>query len=420
VIKKLNRPTRFRLKYFTATWLLLLVLLTGQPVSADAAFIQSKNFTVNNGGSVSATFNSSATADNLLVAICASQDNTTLTVPSGFSTAINQNSASRPSQAIAYKVAAGGESTITCTSSSSSSKLGIHIYEYSGLATSNLLNSTGSSNGSGASVSSGNVTTTNDEVLLVAGMVSNHGSASFGGTWSNSFTMRENFSTSGGNPASRSSFGGADRSVTSTGTYSTTVSTGESATWRGQIAAFKVAPPPLLSVDIVDSGGSPVASPSVGLSSVDTDFECQTSTGILGTSSQKIRVTNTTANGNWTLSIAATDGPTALWSNGSNTYDFNNPSGAPAGCTGGQLTVDTIDNGSITPEGSCSSSGISKDLSAFSQGVTNNVTLLSASGSQTGCYFDLEGIELFQKIPSEVPSSITPYTINMTLTVTAN
>jgi hypothetical protein len=176
----------------------------------------------------------------------------------------------------------------------------------------------------------------------------------------------------------------------------------------------------ILSADVVDSGGNPVMSPSVGLSSLNSDFACQTSTATLGTSSQKIRVYNTTANGNWTLSIAPTDGSSALWSNGMDSYDFNDPSGTPAGCSGGQLTVDAADNGTITPEGSCSSAGISKGASTAFSGGTSDITLLNASGSQTGCYFDLINVNLSQKIPGEVPASVSPYTINMTLTVTAN
>lgn len=184
----------------------------------------------------------------------------------------------------------------------------------------------------------------------------------------------------------------------------------------------------ILSVDIVDGSGNSVTSPAISLSALNASFSCQTSTGTLGTSSQKIRVNNTTANGNWTLSIAATNGATASWSNGSNSYDFNDSSGTPAGCSdggdadtrAGQLTIDPS-AGTITPQTLCSSTGVSKGTStAFTEGTTNNINLMSASGSQIACYYDLTGISLSQKVPGELPASGTAYTINMTLTITAN
>lgn len=184
----------------------------------------------------------------------------------------------------------------------------------------------------------------------------------------------------------------------------------------------------ILSVDIVDEGGGSVPSPSVNLSAVNASIDCQASSGTLGTSSQKIRINNTTTSGNWTLAVAATDGSAALWSNGVDTYDFNDEGGAPAGCgdggdsdtQAGQLTINPS-NSTITPQALCSISGISRGTAAaFAQGVADTVTLLSASGSQIACYYDLTEVNLTQQIPGEVPASGSAYTINLTLTVTAN
>jgi len=182
-----------------------------------------------------------------------------------------------------------------------------------------------------------------------------------------------------------------------------------------------------LSVDIVDSGGTPVTSPSVGLTTLSSSFACQTPTGTLGASSEKIRVTNTTANGSWTLDMAATGGATDTWSDTTTDYDFNDGSGSPAGCGDGgdtdslvgQLTVDPSVS-TLTPEGGCTSTGISKGSStAFLEGTTDSITLLTATSSDTSCYFDLIGIGLSQKVPSEVPASGSTYTVPMTITVTA-
>jgi hypothetical protein len=178
-----------------------------------------------------------------------------------------------------------------------------------------------------------------------------------------------------------------------------------------------------MSVDIVDSGGSSVASPSVSFGNVQLMFQCQSATGTLGASAQKIRVTNTTSNGNWTLSISATSGSTALWGT---TYDFNDSSGSPAGCSdgadadsrAGQLTLNPS-AGTVTPQSGCVSTGVSKGSSAaFAEGSLNSITLLTAASSQTSCYYDLTGVSLTQKVPSE--TAVGSYTINMTITITAN
>jgi hypothetical protein len=77
-----------------------------------------------------------------------------------------------------------------------------------------------------------------------------------------------------------------------------------------------------LSVDIVDSGGTPVGSPSMAMNSVVMSLGYQTATGIFGVSAQKMHVSNTTGNAQWSASIAANTGATAFW-NGVVDYDFN-------------------------------------------------------------------------------------------------
>jgi len=182
-----------------------------------------------------------------------------------------------------------------------------------------------------------------------------------------------------------------------------------------------------LTVDIVDSGGSSVASPSVALSAVNLGFSCQTATATFGVASEKIRVTNTTAGATWTLTLAADSGSTAVWSTGSLYYDFNDGGGSPTGCGdggdadgyAGQLTIDAS-GGTITPEGGCSTTGLSLGSStAFSEGVTDSITLLTAGATaDTSCYWDLTGVSISQKIPAE--QALGGYSLNMTLTVTAS
>jgi len=164
-----------------------------------------------------------------------------------------------------------------------------------------------------------------------------------------------------------------------------------------------------LTVDIVDSGGTTVASPSVTFGATTFSFNTQTSSGTLGATAQKIRLSNTTSTPAWTLSVAATSGPTTLWTTGSITYDFNSTA------ANGRLTVNPS-TATITPQGGCSSNGISLGSStSFNQGVTDSVTLATASGStQTSCYWDFTGIGLTQDIPAK--QSAGAYTISLTLT----
>jgi hypothetical protein len=402
---------------------LLLVPFFDAPAKAVATLIQAQTGLTNGGTTVSATLGPSATAGNLLIVVCGARDSVTITGPGGFSTAINQTGT--PSQAIFYKAASGGESTISCTSSAST-RLGMLTYEYSGMVTVSPLDAvnTTASTGTSMSPSSGSITTTTVNTLLI-GAVTTQANTSFS-SWSNSFTQLSGV-VNGGQASLRTTYGAASREESATGTYSTTATAGASGAWRGQIAAFKVIAP-LLSVGIVDAGGSPVTAPAVPFNALNSMLLCQTSTATLGTVSEKVRVSNTTANGNWTLSIAATGGSGTVWSNGSATYDYNDGTGQPSLCLdgadsdtkAGQLTIDASAS-TIAPQSGCSAAGIAKSSStSFSEGSVDTINLLSASSSQTSCYFDITGIGLSQRVPGETPASGSSYVINLTLTTTAN
>ena len=198
--------------------------------------------------------------------------------------------------------------------------------------------------------------------------------------------------------------------------------------WAASFAYNAYVPPAgSLSADIVDAGGATVASPSVSMSSLAASGTCQTATGTLGVSAQKVRASNTTATPGWSLSIAATAGTTGNWSSGTSSYDFNDGSGSPAGCgdgadadsIAGQLSADPSVS-TITPQSGCTVTGLTKgSASAFNQGVTDNITLMSASASAgTNCYWDLTGVSLSQKVPDLQPTGT--YSIPMTVTVVAN
>jgi hypothetical protein len=146
-----------------------------------------------------------------------------------------------PGQAIFYKFAGASEpTTVTVSGYSVSTRLGLQIYEYCSTDTVTPVNQTGSTAGTGTAVSSGSVTTTQAETLIVAALVTNV-QTTFA-SWTNSFFERADFANTGNPPGQRSSYAGADYSAFSIGTYSTTATAGASGTWRGQIVAFNRTP----------------------------------------------------------------------------------------------------------------------------------------------------------------------------------
>ena len=187
----------------------------------------------------------------------------------------------------------------------------------------------------------------------------------------------------------------------------------------------------VLSTDILDASRVPVASPSVAMTTKSFLFSCASgasaSTGTFGSGTQRIYVINPSgANNGWTLTMAATAGPTAVWSDGgTNTYDFNDAT--TAGCTdgvdtdtkAGQLTVDPSVSTLTTDCTSCVATNVTKGSSAaFVETTTNSVTLLSAALASDDVWRGyLTGVTLSQTIPAEQPAA--SYTINMTLTATA-
>lgn len=182
----------------------------------------------------------------------------------------------------------------------------------------------------------------------------------------------------------------------------------------------------VLSVDIVDENGASVASPSVQFPNKITTFDCQTSTGIFGTSTEKIRVSNLSNSPAWSLSISANGGSTSSWNtSGLDKYDFNDGSGsgcsdgADADSESGQLTID-LSSAVITPKPGCSNTGITLGSnSGFEEGTTDSLLIVQASGSTgTNCYWDITGISVTQKIPSSQPSG--SYSIPMSLSVVTN
>lgn len=409
-------------------WFGIVVIAVGfvfvmppQKASAVPVYVQSAVNGSHNSASITTTFSTAPTSGNLIIAIC-SADIGTITAPTGFSTA-RYDTATRV-QGIYYKISNGTETNINCTTSSSFNILSIH--EFSGIDTNNpLMGTPGTATGTSTTPGSGSTTTNETDALLVAGLTT--GAQTSFASWTNSFTERTDFALSSGSPGSRITAAAATRIVPATGTYSTSA-TATSGAWRGQIVAFRASLAiPVLSVDIVDASGNSVSNPSATFSAINSSFECQVSTSTLGTSSQRIRLTNTTTSPAWSLSIAATAGATASWTSGSNSYDYNDTSGSTAGCADGSdadslagaLTV----NGAfatITPSSGCNTTGVSLySSSSFNEGVLDSKTLMTGSSSaQTNCHWDLTNVSLSQRVPAGTPPGT--YTLGLTITVVAN
>ncbi|NLC31300.1 MAG: hypothetical protein GX765_04595 [Candidatus Moranbacteria bacterium] len=152
-----------------------------------------------------------------------------------------------------------------------------------------------------------------------------------------------------------------------------------------------------------------VINPSVGFSGVTYNWNAQQSTGTLGISSQKIRVSNTTSTPAWTLSVAATAN-TNLWTSGGNTYDFNDSA------TNGRLNINPSGI-TITPQSGCNNTGLTSGSSAyFVQGTQDSINLITAGASAgTNCYWDVTGVEMTQDIPAA--QAIGNYSLNLILSV---
>ncbi|NMA30025.1 MAG: hypothetical protein GX943_03150 [Candidatus Pacebacteria bacterium] len=168
-----------------------------------------------------------------------------------------------------------------------------------------------------------------------------------------------------------------------------------------------------LSIDIVDAAGDVVVSPAVTFGPISFAFDAQDSTGTLGVSTEKIRVSNPTTTVTWNVSMAATSGADTPWTTGTYNYPFDSTGGADTG----RLSVDPSGS-TITAVGSgCTTTNIYKGSSAFFlSGTTDSVDLMGASsGADTLCRWDQTGISLSQRVPaSQEPGS---YSIAMTLTV---
>ena len=169
-----------------------------------------------------------------------------------------------------------------------------------------------------------------------------------------------------------------------------------------------------LEIGFLDASSEPIAEPSVTMSAIDySATDVGTSTGTLGTDPQWIGVANNTGTTpEWTLSIGATGGASAVWSDGSGkTMPFNS-----ADSDDGTLTI-VHDNTTIS--GEVGETGITKGSTAsFLSGESYvPITLVTAgSTAPDGGAWSVKNIGLSQTVP--ILQEVATYTLDLTLTIT--
>ena len=179
-----------------------------------------------------------------------------------------------------------------------------------------------------------------------------------------------------------------------------------------------------LDIRFADATDATLTNPTTGFSAAMTGRTASTTTAKLSNnSSQQLEVANSLSTTGWSVSLAATGGPTAKWTQtgGAANYAFNNTNADQ-----GQLSVD-LSSSAFTASGStplgqaCTTAGLSYGIGgAFVAGTAsaNSVTLATASsGSGLTCLFKLQNITLKQTIPAyQKPGT---YTLPVTVTVVA-
>jgi len=200
--------------------------------------------------------------------------------------------------------------------------------------------------------------------------------------------------------------------------------------------------PGILTVSIVDDVGDLVPAPEVPFVPVTTQFVDQATDGTLGimagdtdppfsvgtpSTTQQILLSNPTDTEAWTVTLAATDGPTAEWSDGTNSMDFN----GLAANSEGRLSLSPQDAGVVIAKVNYdasngqidsvdSSAGAITGVTAgsdatFLEGTVNSITVFTADNSADDyASYVLREVPMSQNIPMQQEAG--DYVLNMVLT----
>ncbi len=341
--RQLSLTLRFLFVRSFASGLLLLAVGLGRAQAAPIAFVQTNSATPQTPqATVTVTFNSAQTLGNLNVVIVGWNDSTT-TVSSVADTKGNAYAVAAAaivqsgtaSQAIYYAkniaTAAGGANTVTVTFSVAARFPDIRIAEYSGIDTVNPLDVSAGAQGSTATSSSGSVTTTNaNDLLIGANLVQSTSTAAGAGYTNRGITPDGDLLE--------------DRVVTATASYSATAALDKVQQWIMQMVAFRAAsgtPAPSIASLNPTSG-------SVGTSVTIAGANFGSSQG-----SSSVTFNGTTAtSSSWTASSIVVPVPTGA-TTGNVVVTVNAvPSNGVVFTVGAVSVISFVQSNSATPQGS--------------------------------------------------------------------
>jgi hypothetical protein len=232
------------------------------PVARGAiAEVQTNSGAATGGGTttMSSTWGSATTAGNLLVAALAFDGNPGIvTPPAGGWTLADTSSGAQEITKLYYIENASSQSgSKTWNWSGGVSSAVVILAEYSGVATSGSLDQHTSGIGNSSSPTASSITTTSANELLIGVLGQGSGFANNFSAPTNSFNIYNQLD--GGDFVGFSHIGLLDRIVSSTGTYSTGVTSSQSGIWGAVTASFKA-----IAVGGGSSGGGSSGSPTAG------------------------------------------------------------------------------------------------------------------------------------------------------------
>ena len=227
--------------YLSAFLWASLLCLVGAPQAAHAAiaYVQGSGQNPTSGSSVSVTFSAAQQAGDLIV-VSVAWDDTTSTVASIVDTKGNSYVLAGTPGSVSGTVtqqfyyaknivaAAAGANAVTVTYSNSVSYPEVKVAEYSGISTTSPFDGMVSASGTGTSLNSGSLTTTNANDLLVGSAIVYGSSTAADPNYTSRYVIEGDLYE--------------DRIVTSTGSYSAGDTQTPSSWWLMQLAAFKAAP----------------------------------------------------------------------------------------------------------------------------------------------------------------------------------
>ncbi|MBU6158213.1 MAG: autotransporter-associated beta strand repeat-containing protein [Bacteroidetes bacterium] len=222
----------------------------GSRIIANTSSISRRQFANGNTGnnpntSFSVTLGQAPQNGNTLIAVIATRGNASNTISGISQTGTTWQRATQSvnaSGSLTVEIwyaqgSATSDASITVTMNQSNVKSSATVIEYNGVLSLNPLDATSANTGSGTAASTGNITTTQANDLIIAG-VGLQGSSPGMSTIENSFTQVDNPTTQG-NPGTNTNLFVLERIVSSTGTYAAGGTLNTSIPWVAAIAAFK-------------------------------------------------------------------------------------------------------------------------------------------------------------------------------------